>query len=73
MIGTIVEFDDLRRLSRLGEDARLATIERWAKREGIRFGYDGRGGIWTTEKALNAALGLVEEMNSNTYNVDQVV
>jgi hypothetical protein len=45
MIGAIVEFDDLRKLSRLGENAQLATIERWEKRVGIRYQYDGRGGI----------------------------
>lgn len=58
MIGPILEFDDLRKLSRLGERATLATVERWAKRAGIKYQYDGRGGIWTTVDALNAAIGL---------------
>jgi hypothetical protein len=58
MIGGLVEFDDLRKLSRLGDNAKLATVERWAQRVGIRYQYDGRGGIWTTTDALNAALGL---------------
>lgn len=58
MIGPVLEFDDLRRLSRLGERATLASVERWAKRVRIRYQYDGRGGIWTTVDALNEALGL---------------
>lgn len=31
---------------------------RWANGCGIRFMYDGSGGIWTTMDALNEALGL---------------
>ena len=38
---------------------RASTVRRWAERMGIRYKYDGRGGIWTTVAALNAALGLV--------------
>jgi hypothetical protein len=58
MIGAIVEFDDLRRLSRLGDNAQLATIERWAKRVGIRYQYDGRGGIWTTVDGVECSIRL---------------
>lgn len=58
MASGIITFDDLRELSRLGPRATLATVERWAAREGIRYRYDGKGGIWTTMDALNAALGL---------------
>jgi uncharacterized protein YigE (DUF2233 family) len=54
----ILDFDDLRRVSRLGERATLARVEAWARRSGIAFKYDGRGGIWTTLDAMNAALGL---------------
>jgi len=54
----VLIFDDLRELSRAGPRATLATVERWARREGIRFGYDARGGIWTTMDALNEALGV---------------
>lgn len=61
MIGAIIEFDDLRKISRLGERARLATVARWAKRVGIRYQYDGRGGICTTLDAMNAALGVRRE------------
>lgn len=59
MIGNaILEFDDLRKLSGLGEHARMATVARWAEKQGIRYKCDGHGGIWTTIDAVNAALGL---------------
>lgn len=73
MIGTIIEFDDLRKLSRLGERAQLASVERWAKRVGIRYQYDGCGGIWTTLDAMNAAVGMAQETTSETYSTDMVV
>lgn len=61
MIGNVLQFEDLQRLCRPATDAplpKLATVERWAKAQGIRYRYDGQGGIWTTVDALNAALGL---------------
>lgn len=76
MIGVIVEFDDLRKLSRLGENAQLVTVERWAKRVGIRYQYDGRGGIWTTVDGLNAALGISVKSVADTdesYSVEAVI
>lgn len=75
MIGVIVEFDDLRKLSRLGENAQLATVERWAKRVGIRYQYDGRGGIWTTVDGLNAALGISAKSadTDESYSVEAVI
>lgn len=57
MIGSILQFEDLQELCKPGEKPRLATVEAWARKQGVRFGYDGRGGIWTTVEALNAALG----------------
>ena len=72
MIGTLIEFDDLRKLSRLGDAAKLSTVERWAQRVGIRYQYDGRGGIWTTVDAMNAALGLnaMKPEDTATYDVE---
>src|SRR5687768_10180433 len=61
MIGAIIEFEDLRKISRLGERATLATVERWAQRVGVRYQYDGRGGIWITLDAINGALGVRRE------------
>lgn len=58
MIGTVLQFEDLQELCRPKTQPRLATVERWARDQGIRYRYDGRGGIWTTTDALNAALGL---------------
>jgi len=73
MIGALIEYDDLRKLSRLGESAQLATVERWAQRVGIRYQYDGRGGIWTTLDAMNAAVGVGQDTKSHQYSVDTVV
>jgi hypothetical protein len=57
----IVTFRDLQQLCRPGQDAprpSRATVERWARRQGIRYLYDGQGGIFTTLLAINAAMGL---------------
>jgi hypothetical protein len=54
----ILDFDDLRRVSRLGPRSRLSRVERWARVNGIRYKYDGKGGIWTTQDAMNAAVGI---------------
>lgn len=73
MIGPVLSFDDLRRISRLGDRATLARVERWAKQVGIRYQYDGRGGIWTTVDALNAALGLTATGDSEKYRPEMVI
>lgn len=74
MIGPILEFDDLRRVSRLGEKAQRATVEQWAKRIGLKYNYDGAGGIWTTVDAMNAAVGVVAKGSAEPepYSVDDV-
>ncbi|RPE74661.1 hypothetical protein [Vulcaniibacterium tengchongense] len=57
----IVPFPVLQRVcAPEGPPPRLSTVRRWAEREGIRYKYDGRGGIWTTVDALNAALGITQ-------------
>ncbi len=58
MEAPILNFDDLRKASRLGPRATLARVERWARGAGIKYLYDGAGGIFTTIDAVNAALGL---------------
>ncbi|GAB3335064.1 hypothetical protein [Marilutibacter aestuarii] len=58
MIGPVLQFEDLQELCQPGGHPRLATVERWAREQGVRYRYDGRGGIWTTLDALNAAIGL---------------
>ena len=58
MIGPVLQFEDLQQLCRPGEHPRLATVESWARRIGLRYTYDGKGGIWTTVDALNAAIGI---------------
>lgn len=59
MTGRVLTFEDLRKLCAPdGPTPRAATVVRWALAQGIRYKYDGRGGIWTTVDALNAALGV---------------
>jgi len=71
----ILTFDDLRRISRLGERAQLARVERWARMAKIRYQYDGNGGIWTTMDAMNAAVGLTsfEPDSRAPYHPDSVI
>ena len=66
MIGPILQFEDLQELCQPGAHPRLATVERWARAQGVRYRYDGKGGIWTTVDALNAALGVVAA-NEDAY------
>lgn len=74
MIGSILQFEDLQQLCCPGRRPRLATVESWARRQGIRFQYDGRGGIWTTLDALNTALGIRPPANeSNNYLADEFI
>ncbi|MCC4622216.1 hypothetical protein LL965_19975 [Xanthomonas cassavae CFBP 4642] len=59
MSDAVLTFEDLRRLcAPIGPAPRASTVVRWAHDQGIRYKYDGRGGIWTTVDALNAALGI---------------
>lgn len=61
MIGErILQFHDLQELCSGSPDEkpRLSTVVKWADQVGIRYKYDGKGGIWTTLSALEAALGL---------------
>jgi hypothetical protein len=59
MTANIVPFAQLQRLCRpTGPAPRVSTVVRWADRQHIRYKYDGLGGIWTTQAALDAAVGL---------------
>ena len=66
MIGQIVEFTDLQRLS--GYDRR-ADVERWAATVGLPV-RPCRAGVWTTTTALNQALGLAA--NDDSYPAEVV-
>lgn len=57
MIGPVMEFSDLQRLS--GYERR-ADVERWAADNGLAV-KPCRGGVWTTVPALNQALGLGQD------------
>ena len=69
----VLQFSDLQELCRPGEKPRLATVETWARKQGIRFRYDGKGGIWTTLDALNEALGVRPNREDEPYGADQLV
>lgn len=73
MIGPILQFQDLQELCRPGEHPRLATVEAWARRIGLRYTYDGKGGIVTTVDALNAAIGVTQAANDGKYDADEVL
>lgn len=73
MIGnSILQFADLQELCSPGERPRLATVTRWADDAGIRYKYDGRGGIWTTLSALETALGVVAANDGNPYDAAEL-
>ena len=73
MIGPVLQFEDLQELCKPGERPRLATVEAWARNQGVRFKYDGRGGIWTTLDALNKALGVAAANDESRYNPEDLV
>ena len=59
MSSQILQFAALQRIFKPeGPLPRPSTVRRWADGQGIRYKYDGKGGIWTTVDAVNAALGL---------------
>lgn len=68
----IVPFEDLQDLCQPGGNPRRATVEAWARRQGIPYKYDGKGGIWTTIEAVNAALGLGAANDQTEYPPDIV-
>lgn len=73
MIGTILQHEDLQQLCRPGTPApKLATVERWANKIGLRYTYDGKGGLLSTVDALNAAIGVLPA-NDGAYSNDQAV
>jgi hypothetical protein len=76
LIGSILQHEDLQRLCRPsgGPAPTLSTLERWARKIGLRYTYDGKGGLITTVDALNAALGIAQASNdSGKYNADEVL
>ncbi|PJJ99978.1 hypothetical protein CO615_04705 [Lysobacteraceae bacterium NML75-0749] len=70
MIGPILQHSDLKKLCRPDGNPSRATVEEWAKRCGIRYAYDGNGGIWTTLDALNHALGLNTAAANDAYDAE---
>lgn len=77
MSDQILTFVDLQRLCRPGQHLprpSLSTVVKWANREGIRFLYDGQGGVFTTLQAVNAALGTLkrEDDEVRPYSVEEL-
>ena len=68
VIGSIVEFEDLQRLSGF---ERRADVERWAEDIGLPF-RRSRSGIWTTLDALNSALGVLPTPPASPYGVQVI-
>lgn len=73
MIGPVLQFEDLQELCRPGERPRMTTVVKWADAAGIRYKFDGKGGIWTTLDALNAALGVAAANDCAAYEPSQVL
>jgi hypothetical protein len=71
MIGPVLQFCDLQEMCHPGGSPRLATVERWARSQGIPFRYDGKGGIWTTVDGLNHALGISDRPDT-PYRVEDL-
>ncbi|CEG14937.1 conserved hypothetical protein [Xanthomonas citri pv. citri] len=73
MSSSVITFEDLRRLcAPVGPAPRASTVVRWARDQGIRYKYDGRGGIWTTVDALNSALGLHTAQGEKTNTMELI-
>ena len=67
MIGPVLQFDDLQRISGY---TRAADVERWATSIGLKV-KPSREGVWTTANALDAALGIAA--NADKYAADAVI
>jgi len=65
VIGRVLEFKDLQRIS--GFDRR-SDVERWAQSIGLKV-RPCRGGVWTTEDAMNNALGVATTTDETQYPV----
>lgn len=74
MIGPILQHEDLQRLCRPDGSPvpSLATVERWARKIGLRYTYDGKGGLLSTVDALNAAIGVSAANDDDKLQADQV-
>jgi len=73
VIGSVLQFQDLQALCRpnAAHPPRRATVEAWAKKIGLPYTYDGRGGIISTVDAFNAAIGIGPAANEDRqYDVD---
>ncbi|GHH52961.1 hypothetical protein [[Pseudomonas] boreopolis] len=69
----IYTFEDLQLMCGGGKKVSRAKVEAWAKDQGIKYRYDGKGGIWTTLEALNAALGLRPLQNDDVPKMEDLI
>lgn len=67
MIGSILQFKDLQKLCKPDAEPppRRAAVEAWAKKIGLLYTYDARGGIMSTIDAVNKAIGLKAAANDD--------
>ena len=62
MTAAVLHFPALQQLCRPnGPAPRPSTVRRWADRIGVVYRPDASGGIWTTQAALDAALGITPQ------------
>ncbi len=76
MKGTVLQFADLQDLCKPKATSRprRATVEAWARRIGLRYQYDGDGGIISSVEALNQALGVRQPAaNADQLSADDVI
>ena len=75
MIGNVLQFQDLQALCRpkATNPPRRATVEAWARKIGLRYTYDGKGGIISTLEAVNAAIGVTASNDDGKYRPEDIV
>lgn len=73
MIGPILQFKDLQQLCRPDEHPRMATVEAWARKIGLRYTYDGKGGLVSSVDAFNAAIGLRPAANDGDHYSSDII
>lgn len=72
MIGPILQFRDLQELCKPGEEPRVSTVERWARKIGLRYTYDAQGGMISTIDAVQEVLGTRAANDGGSLDPDEV-
>lgn len=72
MIGPILQFRDLQELCKPGEEPRVSTVEKWARKIGLRYTYDAQGGMISTVDAVQEVLGTKAANDGGSLDPEQV-